>query len=170
MQRRKSFGRSRFAFGMMCGETARTDNRQMLAPRRRCTLRLRLSNLDCKSGQFDLPQLWTKRQQRTRQQGNKKNQNRKQNSRLLWTNCLVLPRVLTRCCDCCCLCCCQYRVSRGCVCFSPLTLSYLAVLSLAEHFGLICIISVSRVCSRYLVCTHTRSRIVRDGTHHLSKG
>ena len=149
---------------------ARTDSRQMSASRRRCAFRLRLSNLDCESGQFDLPQLWTKRQQRTRQQSNKKKQIRKQNSRLSWTICLVLPRVLTRCCDCGCHCCCHSRVLRGCVCFSPLALSYLAVLSLAEHFGLICIISVSRVCSRYLVCTHTIFCIVRDGTHHLSKG
>ena len=79
MQRCKSFGRARFAFGMMCGGMARTDSRQMSASRRRCAFRLRLSNLDCESGQFDLPQLWTKRQQRTRQQSNKKKQNRKQN-------------------------------------------------------------------------------------------
>ena len=79
MQRCKSFGRARFAFGMMCGGMARTDSRQMSASRRRCAFRLRLSNLDCESGQFDLPQLWTKRQQRTRQQSNKKKRNRKQN-------------------------------------------------------------------------------------------
>jgi len=79
MQRCNSFGRARFAFGMVCGGMARTDSRQMSASRRRCAFRLRLSNLDCESGQFDLPQLWTKRQQRTRQQSNKKKQNRKQN-------------------------------------------------------------------------------------------
>ena len=79
MQRCNSFGRARFAFGMMCGGMARTDSRQMSASRRRCAFRLRLSNLDCESGQFDLPQLWTKRQQRTRQQSNEKKQNRKQN-------------------------------------------------------------------------------------------
>ena len=58
---------------------ARTDSRQMSASRRRCAFRLCLSNLDCELCQFDLPQLWTKRQQRTRQQRNKKKQNRKQN-------------------------------------------------------------------------------------------
>ena len=79
MQRCKSFGRARFAFGMMRGGMARTDGQQMSASRRRCAFRLRHSNLDCESSQFDLPQLWTKRQQRTRQQSNKKKQNRKQN-------------------------------------------------------------------------------------------
>ena len=47
MQRRKSFGRSRFAFGMMCGGMAGTDRRQMSASRRRCAFRLCLSILEC---------------------------------------------------------------------------------------------------------------------------
>ena len=92
------------------------------------------------------------------------------NTKTLQIDDICFGQVLTRCCDCCCHCCCHYRVLRGCICFSPLALSCLAVLSLAEHFGLICIIFVSRVCSSYLVYTHTIFCIVRDGTDHISKG